>query len=770
MELYLIIVIVLFVLAISDLIVGVSNDAVNFLNSAIGSRVAPRHIIILVASLGILVGTTFSSGLMEVARKGIFNPEMFQFQDIMVVFLAVMLTDILLLDLFNTFGLPTSTTVSIVFELLGSAVAVATIKVIEAGDGIEGLIAYINTSKALAIISGILISVVVAFTVGAIVQLLVRLLFTFDFMKRVRRYGGIWGGFALSFITYFILVKGAKGASFLSADQLDWILSHTWEIIGFSFIAWGIIFQILTLTTKINILKPIVLAGTFALALAFAANDLVNFIGVPLAGLSSYLIATASPDHESLLMEALREPVKTQTFLLLGAGIVMVITLWFSKKAQSVTKTEVNLGRQFEGFERFESSLVARVIVRMSLSLNDTFKKVVPLSIQKFIQNRMDKSKYVIEKDKKTGIVPHFDLLRASVNLLVASVLISFATSLKLPLSTTYVTFMVAMGTSLSDKAWGRESAVYRVNGVLTVIGGWFFTAFMAFTAAALFATLIYYGGIVVIILLLGIAAYIIFRTHILHKIRSAEEEEEELSLSEEDKDSEQAILKCLKKTQKYLDSVGKTIGNSFNALGDGNRDKLKKAKKEAKKIRKQADSITSNIFKAIQLLEESELKEEQRFGKIIASIQEISNNVTSLTQRSYGHIDNNHSKPIKDQISELKELEKILLQQISATNDTLSSKELDKFDKIAENVNDLKKTIKKFDKNQFGRIKKKVTSTRSSMLFISLVGDTENISDQISRLAEMCYETAKPFIKEAISKEKNKEKDKGKDKDSKSK
>lgn len=772
MELYLVIVIVLFVLAISDLVVGVSNDAVNFLNSAIGSRVAPRHIILLVASLGILVGTTFSSGLMEVARKGIFNPEMFQFSDIMIVFLAVMLTDVLLLDLFNTFGLPTSTTVSIVFELLGSAVAVGSIKVIEAGNGIEGLIEYINTSKALAIISGILVSVVVAFTVGAIIQFLVRLLFTFDFMKRIRRYGGLWGGFALSFITYFILVKGAKGASFLTEDQLKWILDNSWEIIGFSFIAWGIIFQILTLTTKINILKPIVLVGTFALALAFAANDLVNFIGVPLAGLSSYLIAAASPDHNSLMMDALREPVKTQTFLLLGAGIIMVITLWFSKKAQSVTKTEVNLGRQFEGFERFESSLISRIIVRMSLSLSDGFKKVFPLALQRFIQNRMDKSKYVIEKDN-TGTAPHFDMLRASVNLMVASVLISFATSLKLPLSTTYVTFMVAMGTSLSDKAWGRESAVYRVNGVLTVIGGWFFTAFMAFTAAALFASLIYYGGMIVIIILLGIAAYIIFRTHILHKLRSAEEEEDEQSISEDDKDSEEAILKCIKKTQKFLDSVSKTVGNTIDSLAGGDRDKLKKTKKEAKKIRKQADSITSNIFKTIQILEESEVKEEQRFGKIIASIQEIANNITSMTQRSFNHIDNNHSKPIKEQINDLKDLEKILSKQISATVDTLSVKEKDKFDKINDSVSELKKSIKKFDKNQFSRIKKKVTSTRNSMLFISLLGDTENISDQVNTLAEMCYETVKPFMKDAPVKDeddKKKDKDKSKDKDSKSK
>ncbi|MCZ7601961.1 MAG: inorganic phosphate transporter [Melioribacteraceae bacterium] len=750
MDLYLIIVIVLFVLAVSDLVVGVSNDAVNFLNSAIGSRVAPRHIILIIASLGILVGTTFSSGIMEVARKGIFNPEMFLFSDIMVVFLAVMITDVLLLDLFNTFSLPTSTTVSIVFELLGASVAVASIKVIQLDGGIDQMIAFINTSKALAIISGILLSVVISFTVGALIQYLIRLLFTFNYSKKLKVFGGLWGGFALSFILYFILVKGAKGSSFLNAEQSKWILDHSFQIISISFVTFGIIFQFLAMFTKVNIFKPIVLVGTFALALAFAANDLVNFIGVPLAGFSSYLIAQASADPSSLLMEALREPVTTETVLLLAAGIIMVVTLWFSKKAQSVTKTEVNLGRQFEGFERFESSLLSRVIVRMGLSLGDGIKKMLPQSLLKMINRRMDKSKYFEEKSKD-GEVPSFDLLRASVNLMVASVLISFATSLKLPLSTTYVTFMVAMGTSFSDKSWGRESAVYRINGVLTVIGGWFFTAFMAFTASALFATAIYFGGMIVTAIMLGIAAYIIFRTHILHKLRSAEEDENEKSLAEEDKTGEDAIIKCVTKTQKYLDAVGKTVANSFDGLAAGDRDKLKKTKKEAKKIRKLADSITSNIFKTIQILEEHEINENHRFGKIIASIQEISNNVTSLVGRSFGHIDNNHNKPVKEQLTELFEIEKLLSQQIDVTITSLSIDKEFNSEKIEESIKELKKSLKKFDKNQFSRIKKKATSTRSSMLFISLLGDAENISEQINTLAIMCNDTTKPLIKDGV-------------------
>lgn len=740
MDIYLIIVIVLFVLAVSDLIVGVSNDAVNFLNSAIGSRVAPRHIILIIASIGILIGTTFSSGIMEVARKGIFNPELFYLNDIMVVFLAVMLTDVLLLDFFNTFALPTSTTVSIVFELLGSAVAVASIKVLQAGGGIDGVIDFINTSKAIAIITGILISVVIAFSVGALIQFLIRLLFTFDFVKRVRRFGALWGGFALSFITYFILIKGAKGASFLSEEQMDWIQHHTWEIILVSFVLWTAVFQFLTFTTKINILKPIVLAGTFALALAFAGNDLVNFIGVPLAGLSSYLIGLASSNPATELMDELREPVRTNTLLLLIAGVIMVVTLWFSKKAQSVTKTELNLGRQFEGFERFESSLFARVIVRMSITVFDIIKKIIPLSVQRWIAKRFDNSNY--RPPKIDGEVPAFDLIRASVNLMVASVLISFATSLKLPLSTTYVTFMVAMGTSFSDKAWGRESAVYRVNGVFTVIGGWFFTAFMAFTVAAVFATAIYFGGLIVIGILVIIAVVVIARTHIIHKLRSAEMEEEEKSTIEEDSTALEAITKCVNKTQKILDSTGKIINQSINNLISGKRDKLKKAKKSAKKLNKQSNSITSNIFKTIQFLDESDIKENQRFGKIIASVEEIANNLSALSKKTFDHIDNNHSKPGKEQASELNELNNLVNKQIGAAQKVLEERTDTAYTELINTASELKNSIKKFDKNQFGRIKKKVNSNRNSMLFIGILSQVENISDHMITLVNACLDS----------------------------
>jgi phosphate/sulfate permease len=478
MDLYLFAIIILAGLAVFDLMVGVSNDAANFLNSSIGSRVAPRHIIMIVASLGILAGVTFSSGMMEVARKGIFHPKYFLMPELITIFLAVMLTDVLLLDLFNTFGLPTSTTVSIVFELLGAAVAVSLAKIYMAGDSYVTLIKYINTGKALAIIMGILFSVVIAFFFGVVAQFATRLLFTFDYKKRLKRYGGIWGGLALSVITYFILIKGAKGTSFLTPEAVFWIKTNAWTILSVSFLFFAVLFQLLTLFTKINVLKPIVLMGTFALAMAFAGNDLVNFIGVPLAGMSAYSVASDTGNLLTATMEALQKPVQSNTFLLLIAGAIMVATLCLSRKARTVQKTEVTLGRQDEGIEFFGSSMFSRIILRMVFAVSDFVRILIPASLKKTISGRFHRRAYPI-----TPVVderpPSFDLLRASVNLITASVIISFATSLKLPLSTTYVTFMVAMGTSLSDQAWGRESAVYRVTGVITVVGGWFFTAFI---------------------------------------------------------------------------------------------------------------------------------------------------------------------------------------------------------------------------------------------------------------------------------------------------
>ena len=496
----------LLVLSCFDLVVGVSNDAANFLNSAVGSKAAPRRTIILVAALGIIIGSLFSSGMMEIARSGVFMPAQFTFHDIMLIFLAVMLTDVILLDVFNTFGLPTSTTVSIVFELLGGAVAVALFKIWSGEPGVaQDLASYINSSKALAIISGIFSSVFVAFICGISVMWISRLIFSFNYRKSFKYLGAVWCGVALTAITYFAVFKGLKGSTLVTKDMIRHLDAHIWLYVCYSFVFWTVLMAVLQNVCKVNILKIAVLAGTMALALSFAGNDLVNFIGVFMAGQSSMEIASAAVaqgmDLSTLTMGGLTAPVTADWRYLLGAGLIMVLALMFSKKARTVTDTEVNLARQGGGVERFGSVPPARMMVRYALNASRVVEKIMPASVGRFIEKRFQP----VSEGPDNGA--SFDLIRASVNLTVAALLISLATSLKLPLSTTYVTFMVAMGSSLADKAWGRDSAVYRITGVITVISGWFFTAFAAFAMCCMVAACIVYGGVFGIITMCVLAA-----------------------------------------------------------------------------------------------------------------------------------------------------------------------------------------------------------------------------------------------------------------------
>lgn len=513
MEFYIIILIVLFALAFSDLIVGVANDAVNFLNSAVGSKAAPRRVILAIAAIGIIAGTMFSGGMMEVARKGIFNPHMFTLYDVMMIFLAVMFTDVLLLDLYNTFGLPTSTTVSLVFELLGAAVAVSLIKIGADVSSKLSLGNFINSSRAFEIITGIFISVGIAFTFGTVIQFITRLIFTFKYKKRLKYYGAVFSSIAITVILYFIVIKGLKGTVFSSSDMLEFVNNNTVLLLITSLLFFFLLFQVLASFTKINILVPVVLFGTMGLALAFAANDLVNFVGVAAAGLNSYEIAVQTSDPANTLMGQLAEPVHANILILVISGVVMSATLWYSKKAKKVTKTEVDLGRQLKGEERWGTSRVARSIIKINLFLFEIYKWIAPLSVRHWIDKRF-KHKDNFDHHKHESDRPSFDLIRATVNLFVASSLISFGTSLKLPLSTTYVTFMVAMGTSFADRAWGRESAEYRVNGVLTVIGGWLFTALLAFTVAFVFGLLLHLSGMIAVFLLIVVSIFFVYRTH----------------------------------------------------------------------------------------------------------------------------------------------------------------------------------------------------------------------------------------------------------------
>ncbi len=731
-SIYLIIVIFLFFLAISDLAVGVINDAVNFLNSAIGSKVAPFKIIMLVAAVGIIIGSSFSNGMMEVARKGIFHPQNFVFAEIMIIFLAVMITDVILLDTFNTFGLPTSTTVSIIFELLGAAVGVAMLKIMYDPNALA-MSSYINSANALGIISGILVSVAIAFTVGAIIQYLVRLLFTFNYEKKLKYFGALWGGFAITAITYFILIKGAKDASFITDETKDFIKNNSFQILLFSFISWTVVLQVITFFTKFNILRIIVLVGTFALAMAFAGNDLVNFIGVPLAGYESFKAWIAEPglQPDMLYMTALTEKIKTPTFFLVIAGLIMVFTMWFSKKARTVTKTEINLARQDVGYERFGSSIFARSLVRAASNASKRIDNLIPDHIQKRIEKRFDQTSY---KKKITALgsnAPHFDLIRASVNLVVASVLIAFGTSMKLPLSTTYVTFMVAMGTSLSDKAWGRDSAVYRVTGVFSVIGGWFFTAFSAFTLAFILAIIIHYGGIIAIVILLLLAMFFVYRTHIIHIKRSKKIETAE-NVGKVILTDDGIVVRCNEEVSKVITQISELYSQLLEGMGKEDVKILRNVNREVESINSNTKELKHNISYTVKHLENSAIETGHFYVQVIDYLREIVHSFTFISKPVYTHVDNNHKPFLPVQVEELQDIVRMFREFVSLTNDVIKKQ---KYSELPDLIAYQQKIIRYIDtsrKKQVKRIKDNEVGTRNSMLFLNMLSETRGLMLQM--------------------------------------
>lgn len=745
MEIYFAAIVILAALAVSDLIVGVSNDAVNFLNSSIGSKVAPRYLIFTVASLGMLAGVLFSRGMMEVARKGIFHPKLFTMPELMVIFLAVMLTDVLLLDLYNTFGLPTSTTVSIVFELLGAAVAVSLIKIWRSTEGISELGKYINSGKALIIISGILLSVVIAFLVGAVVQFISRLIFTFDFKARLRRYGGLWGGAALSVIIYFILIKGAKGSTFITAETLAWIKANTLSILLYCFIACALLLQFLIWFTRVNIFKPIVLIGTFALAMAFAANDLVNFIGVPLAGLNAYQVAEAGAaaggNGLTMTMDALQKSTPSNTLLLLIAGLIMAITLWFSKKARTVTATEINLSRQEEGYERFGSSALSRTVVRMVSGLGEGIRKVVPGSLLNKLNNRFDQDKGVLRTIPETER-PAFDLVRASVNLMVAGALISLATSMKLPLSTTYVTFMVAMGTSFADRAWGRDSAVFRITGVFTVIGGWFLTAFTAFTVSSIFAAIIFYFRIPGPMLIILLGALVLLRNRKVHKAREKEVEDIDIFNLKKVKDGKYAIKTTFEHAGRYLEEVAHNLDQCFGGLTEQNRQKLKAVRRQTRRIQRWANIIVANVFKTMRLLNREEAAGTETYSQTINVLQEIAECHRDAIMRAYTHVDNNHKGMLTIQMEELGKLKTALVSLLEKTSKLLMNKEITDAGHLLADKEGILKMVEQLDMNQVKRIQDDSSKTRLSILFYGFLRDSRIIAEQTFELIEVFQES----------------------------
>jgi hypothetical protein len=728
-EIYLILVVVLFALAISDLIVGVANDAVNFLNSAIGSKAAPKWLIFGVASIGILVGSTFSSGMMEVARKGIFHPEMFFFSEIMIIFLAVMITDVIILDLFNTYGFPTSTTVSIVFELLGAAVSVSLVKMGQNGEALSELSKYINSDKALMIIVGILTSVVISFAVGALIHWVTRVLFSFRYEKRLKFLGGIYGGIAITIITYFMVIKGAKDASFMTEQGNAWLKANISGILLFSFICWTIILQLLHWLFKIDILKIIVLAGTFALAMAFAGNDLVNFIGVPLASFASFkawVASGVSPDQLNMIM--LQGQIKTPTYMLIIAGLVMIITLITSRKARSVVKTSVDLSRQNEGEERFGSSAFSRLLVGMSVKANSYVTRIVPEKIQKGIDRQFKQ----VPENSSIAIAdrPAFDKLRAASNLLVASILISIGTSLKLPLSTTYVTFMVAMSTSLADRAWGRDSAVYRISGVFAVIGGWFLTAVITFTVAFIIARLIVWGEFIAIIVLVLFAFFTIIRSQVIFnkKNKGITTDDEDDDINETTINASKVIEKCNKNTVKAILITSKAYFLCFEGFFNNDKQQLKSAISEADEFDRKAKKLKENVFKNIQKLKQDQIETGHFYVQVIDYLREMAHSLNFTVKPILTHYENRHKSFDEEQIKQFNEFTVELNDFFNYALYILKEKHFENLDELIERRNKLVERLRELEINQIKRIKGNLVSTRNSVLFFNIISETKNL------------------------------------------
>ena len=721
---YLFLIIFLFVLAVFDLSVGVSNDAVNFMNSAIGSKAASFKVIMVIAAIGIFVGASLSNGMMDIARHGIYQPQHFYFSEIMCILLAVMLTDVVLLDIFNSLGMPTSTTVSLVFELLGGTVAISLIKIANSNGALQ-LGDLLNTDKAFTVILAIFLSVAIAFFFGAIVQYISRLIFTFNYKKHMNYFIGLFGGLAATSILYFMLIKGLKESSFMEGDLKTMIYSNTDTIVWGALIFFTLLMQVLH-WLKVNVFKVVILLGTFALALAFAGNDLVNFIGVPLAGYSSYMDLMAqggTTTTDTFLMESLLEPAKTPWYFLVGSGLVMVIALATSKKAQAVIKTSVDLARQSDGNENFGTSPVARVLVRTCNNASNTILSVVPLRVKDWIDSRFNNNEIILE-DKAS-----FDLVRASVNVVLSGLLIALGTSLKLPLSTTYVAFMVAMGSSLADRAWGRESAVYRITGVLSVIGGWFITAGAAFTICFLVALLIHVGGIAAMAAMVGLAIYMLIRNQILYKKKMKKEAMQEevdstISKLRETKDKREALSLFREHSRDELCDVLNFASDTFNRSVHGFMDEnLRELRKVMSAIEEKKSYLKQ--VKRVGTLGVTQLEHDIAIDKGLYYYQgndfasEIVFSIRRLTEPGKEHVDNHFSPLCEVQKEDFGKMTDEIVSFLNRSSVMIERNDYHRMDDlIAESV-DLTAKLTLLKKEELKRIQGQSGSTKVSMVYL---------------------------------------------------
>lgn len=733
---YLLIVIFLFVLAVFDLMVGVSNDAVNFLNSAIGSKAASFRTILIIAAVGVLLGASLSNGMMDIARHGIYQPEHFYFAEIMTILLAVMLTDVVVLDVFNSMGMPTSTTVSMVFELLGGTFALALVK--SWSDDALGLGEYLNTDKALSVIMAIFVSVAIAFFFGMVVQWLARLVFTFNYRKHMRYSIGLFGGVATTAIIYFMLIKGLKDSSFMTGDTKAWVDEYTPALVGACFVFFTLLMQALH-WMKVNVFKVVVMLGTFALALAFAGNDLVNFIGVPLAGYSSYLdLQSSGAAPDTLLMTSLLESAKTPWYFLIAAGLVMVYALMTSKKAHAVIKTSVDLSRQDEGEEVFGSTPVARTLVRVSLNISNAVMKLTPESTKKWIDTRFRKDEAIIADGAA------FDLVRASVNLVLAGLLIALGTSMKLPLSTTYVTFMVAMGTSLADRAWGRDSAVYRITGVLSVIGGWFLTAGAAFTICFFVAMFIHFGGAVAIVILVAVAIFSLIRSQVMYKNKKKRETlSPTVTRLLKTTDSNEALALLREHTREELSKVltyaEENFSRAVTSFMNENLRGLRRAMGSIKFEKKQIKQMKRIGTVAMSHLDNNMVLDKGLYyyqGNDFAS--ELVYSVGRFIEPCLEHIDNNFNPLDNVQKGEFSVVSEEITAFVRDVRACIENNDYANLQDFVVRGNRLNNELSHLKREELKRIQGQSGSIKVSMVYLTMIQEAQNVTNYTINLLKV--------------------------------
>lgn len=720
----------LFMLAVFDLVVGVSNDAVNFLNSAIGAKVARFRTILIIASIGVFVGATMSNGMMDIARHGIFQPQMFSFNDLLCIFLAVMVTDVVLLDVFNTLGMPTSTTVSMVFELLGGTFILSLLKIATDETGLLGFADLLNTDKALSVILGIFLSVAVAFIFGTVVQWLSRLIFTFNYTSKLKWKIGLFGGIATTCILYFALLKGLKDSSFMTPEYNAWIKENTMYLVGGCFVVSTVLMQVFH-WCKINVFKIVIFMGTFALALAFAGNDLVNFVGVPLAAYSAYqdFAANGAGQADTFMMSSLNESAKTPFIFLFLSGVVMVYALATSKKAQNVVKTSVDLSRQDEGEEMFGSSRVARSIVRGANNVNEFFSKYTPKPLVRWIDARFNKDEAILAQGAA------FDLVRASINLVLSGLLIALGTSLKLPLSTTYVTFIVAMGSSLADRAWSRESAVFRITGVLNVIGGWFLTAGIAFSACALVTIAMYYGGAVVMALFVFVAVFILIKSNFSTKRKDETDYEEQLFkgiMNAKDKAECWGLLKkhvCATQ-QEMLDFVWKTYEDVVNGFVDEDLKTLRRTvkridaeKSRRKKLRQRELVGMRRIDKRISL------EKNTWFHLASNSGEQMLYCLKRMSEPCKEHVDNNFNPLSRECIEEILPVKKKIVDYLMRSERIVEDRDYEHIDALLAEEEAYKQQLSEMRRAQEDRIQMDLSQgLKVSLVYLNLLQETQEL------------------------------------------